>query len=148
MPRSRVNPNIFWFSEKKWEKGCKIYNKTGVSRWKNSLPDMSKYVNRLLLKRLSGGETAGDIYALIIETCVAEAAHFCLILLSAGMVFNRCDLTNVLCALFYAAGNVPYVIIQRYNRPRLRKMYDRITRRSSGSFDADSANAARELCGR
>lgn len=139
VPRRWFDPESFWFSEHAWENGGKIYNCVAVSRWKNSLPDMSKYAKRLLLKKLNGGETAEDIEDLIRETCVAETAHIFLVLLAFGMLVMNCDASAALCALLYAVGNFPYIIIQRYNRPRLRKMLERMNRRKSVCVTGDEA---------
>ena len=68
---------------------------------------------------------------MIEETCVAEFIHFLLILLgfyalrlwpgTGGAVFT---------AVYILLGNLPFLIIQRYNRPRLQKLLAAQQRRS------------------
>lgn len=128
IPRRWFNPDNFWFSPRKWENEGKIYNKVFVSKWKAILPDMSKYARRLISKSLTNVETEDDVKSLILETCVAEAAHCALFILAFGMIVIWKDTVSVICAVCYAFGNVPYIIIQRYNRPRLKKMLKRMTR--------------------
>ncbi len=130
LPRKWFNPESMLFAERKWENGGKIYNRLYVSKWKSKLPDMSKYIKQMLSKRIHGTETADDINRLIAETCVAEAAHYVLMALSVGMVIIWRDVGGLICCLCYAAGNIPYIIIQRYNRPRLARMMNRLKSRS------------------
>ena len=57
------------------------------------------------------------------ETCVAECVHFCLGLLSLG-AFALCRSGWMVCivAVYILLGNLPFQIIQRYNRPRLLRL--------------------------
>lgn len=130
LPRRWFSPDSALFAERKWEDGGRIYNKLRVGKWKGRLPDMSKYIKGMIAKRLHGRETADDIGRLISETCVAEAAHLALMVLALGMIVIWRGVGGVICCVCYAAGNVPYIIIQRYNRPRLRRMQKRIEGKS------------------
>ena len=63
---------------------------------------------------------------LIAETCVAECVHFWLIILSLGIfVFWRGGWAVVFCLVYNLLGNLPFQIIQRYNRPRLRRLAEK-----------------------
>ena len=126
LPRRWFNPDNKLFSERKWENGGRVYSKFHVNKWKRRLPDMSRYISSMIAKRLHHNETTDHIKRLIAETCVAEAAHFVLIILSLGMIVIWTSAGGVICCLCYAAGNVPYIIIQRYNRPRLVRMMKRM----------------------
>ena len=122
LPRRWFNPDNKLFAERKWENGGRIYNRLHISKWKSKLPDMSKYIKSMIAKRLYGKETTDDIRKLIAETCVAEAAHLVLMAMSLGMIAIWQDIGGVICCFCYAIGNLPYIIIQRYNRPRLVRM--------------------------
>lgn len=129
LPRRWFNPDSTLFAEREWEDGGRVYNKLHISKWKSKLPDMSKYINGMIAKRLRGSESADDIQRLIAETCVAEAAHIALMVLSLGMIAVWQDTGGVICCVCYAVGNIPYIIIQRYNRPRLVRMMKRLESR-------------------
>ena len=129
LPRRWFNPDSVLFAERKWENGGKVYNKLHINKWKSKLPDMSKYIAGMIAKRLQGKENADDIRLLISETCVAEVAHLALMALSLGMIVVWQDIGGVICWVCYAVGNVPYIIIQRYNRPRLVRMMKRMESR-------------------
>ncbi len=65
------------------------------------------------------------------ETCVAEFTHFVLILL--GFYALRLWPGTggaVVTAIYILFGNLPFLIIQRYNRPRLQKLLAAQQRRS------------------
>ena len=129
LPRRWFNPDSALFAERKWENGGRVYHRLHISKWKSKLPDMSRYIKSMIAKRLHGSETTDDIRRLIEETCVAEAAHLALMMLSLGMFWIWQDIGGAICCLCYAAGNVPYIIIQRYNRPRLGRMMKRLESR-------------------
>lgn len=68
---------------------------------------------------------------MIEETCVAEFTHFVLILL--GFYALRLWPGTggaVVTAIYILFGNLPFLIIQRYNRPRLQKLLAAQQRRS------------------
>ena len=114
-----------WFCAEKapwrsapWEKGGRIYLKLGIRKWKDHLPDMSRLMPDMVRKDLGS-----DPAVLVQETCVAECVHFCLGLLSLG-AFALCRDGWMVCivAVYILLGNLPFQIIQRYNRPRLLRL--------------------------
>ena len=105
-----------WFCAEKapwrsapWEKGGRIYLKLGIRKWKDHLPDMSRLMPDMVRKDLGS-----DPAVLVQETCVAECVHWALTLL--WLVYN-------------VLGNVSFIVIQRYNRPRLQKLAEKTRRR-------------------
>ena len=69
---------------------------------------------------------------LIAETCVAECVHWALMLLSLGIFFFWRGAWAVVFWLVYnLLGNLPFIIIQRYNRPRLVMLEQRRKRRAA-----------------
>ena len=108
------------------EKDGTIYRKIGIHHWQNKVPDMSKiFPGMMPPKRLVDTGTAA-LRRMIQETCTAELVHgvlcvtglYCFVLWpgTGGIVIS---VLNIL--LF----NLPFILIQRYNRPRLVRLYDR-----------------------
>ena len=59
------------------------------------------------------------------ETCVAEFIHVLLSILGFGAVFIVGGAWGwIISIVYFLAGNLPYIIIQRYNRPRLLRLED------------------------
>ena len=78
-----------------------------------------------------GTDFRAQLPRMIEETCVAEFTHFVLILL--GFYALRLWPGTggaVVTAIYILFGNLPFLIIQRYNRPRLQKLLAAQRRRS------------------
>ena len=73
-------------------------------------------------KRITADMTSSDLDILLRETCVAEFVHAALCIISVGVVFISDKAYGVVFYLIFALGNVPFILIQRYNRPHLKKL--------------------------
>ena len=124
LPRAWFSAEKFPYRAAEWEKGGKVYEKLGIKRWKDFLPDMSRIMPDMVKKKVTKQSREQGMGVLIAETCVAECVHFWLIILSLGMAAVFWLVYNIL-------GNVPFMIIQRYNRPRLVLLEQRRKRRAT-----------------
>ena len=120
--------NRFPYSLYNCEKDGSIYRKIRIHHWQNKVPDMSNiFPGMMPPKRLVDTGTAA-LRRMIQETCMAELVHgvlcvtglYCIVLWPGigGIVIS---VLNIL--LF----NLPFILIQRYNRPRLVRLYDRLS---------------------
>ena len=131
LPRAHFDPQKFPYRSVDWENGGKVYEKLGIKHWKDRLPDMSKIMPDMVKKKMSAVKSQG-MDVLIAETCVAECVHWALILLSLGIFFFwRGALAVVFWLVYNLLGNLPFIIIQRYNRPRLVMLEQRRKRRAA-----------------
>ena len=127
LPRRWFDPHQAPYRCRDWEKGGRVYNKLHIRRWKDRLPDMSRLMPDMVKKKLS----AADPMSLVQETCVAECVHWALTLLSAGIFFLwRSGWAALLWLVYNVLGNVSFIVIQRYNRPRLQKLAEKTRRKS------------------
>jgi len=127
IPRRWYRYDAFPYICYRWERGGAIYEKMGVRKWKDRVPDMSKYMKFIIDKRISGSRDAQSMKRLIQETCNGEFVHWVLLLLSPmNLIFLKGGY-GVLATVIYALFNVPFIIIQRYNRPRLVVLLNRMT---------------------
>lgn len=129
MPRSWFSENRFPYMCFAFENGGKIYDRIKIKKWKTKLPDMSRVMRDMLPKKVSFGDTSANISALIKETCVAEFIHQCLCLLSVGIYLIWKNYIGVILMLVFIICNLPFILIQRYNRPHLVLMRDRLLKR-------------------
>ena len=68
-------------------------------------------------------ETFSDLPRMIQETCVAEMIHVLLSLTGLGCLVIWQGIGGVLVtAVYILLGNLPFILIQRYNRPRLQRL--------------------------
>ena len=130
LPRRWFHPEKFPYAARKWEKQGKIYNKTYVYKWKDLLPDMSKISRRMVKKSISPAQfTPEHVARLVQETCVAEMVHLILMLLSPIIYWINPTGLGAAIAIVYALSHVPFIIIQRYNRPTLVTLSKRLKER-------------------
>ena len=112
-----------WFHGDKFPYRC--------ASWEDKVPDMSKIVPKLIPAKRLDTDFRAQLPRMIEETCVAEFTHFVLILL--GFYALRLWPGTggaVVTAIYILFGNLPFLIIQRYNRPRLQKLLAAQQRRS------------------
>ena len=119
----------FWlYRQRKWEKNGKIYARIfRLKKWKKRLPDgaalFKKGFQKKRLKRLD------EIYLgnFIKETCRAEITHWIMFLLSPVFFIWNIWWVGIVMIVYAILVNVPCIIIQRYNRIRLKRVNSKLT---------------------
>ena len=129
LPRGLFSEYKFPYRAFKWERGGKFYNRLNIKKWKTKLPDMSRIMRDMLPKRVTYDATSDNIDELIKETCVAECIHHWLCVFSVGIYLIWKDYVGVILALVFVAFNIPFMMIQRYNRPHLIKLRNKLLKR-------------------
>lgn len=120
----RFRPDRFPFRSCPGE--ARIYALLQVSRWQNKLPDMSKILPRAMpAKQLRFGGS-NDLNRMVQETCVAEVIHFWLCVLGFGCAFVWRSAGGIVIGAAYCVANLPFLLVQRYNRPRLLRLSARL----------------------
>ncbi len=132
IPRKWIREDKFPFKSYRFEKNGEIYHKIKIMQWKTKLPDASLIISKFLPKFLPAKrlENQEKIPVLIKETCIAEATHT-----AAGILGFVCipiwgGIGSWLAAILFSLYNVPYVLMQRFNRPRLIRVNAMIKRKS------------------
>lgn len=121
-----VNCEAFPFRSFAFEKEGKIYKKLGIAKWQSHVPDMSRVFKKIMPpKKIESRPEAEKLRTMIKETCVAEMTHWVLIILGAGYIFIWPGIGGMICFLLSFFVNLVFVIIQRYNRPRLVHVLER-----------------------
>ena len=129
--RETIRFDRFPYAPYRWENGGQFYRKLRIETWKGMLPDKSRFVRTMVRKNLGDDRSGGLIKRLIEETCVAEQVHW--LLLFAGpllQLFSNSAFVRV-AGFLYSASNIPFILIQRYNRPRLVALYQKIRMREA-----------------
>lgn len=127
MARLPLNGKRFPFQALPFEKNGKLYEKLGIRRWKNKVPDMSKILTKILPpKKVSFRDDVEKLEVLVKETCVAESVHIILCLLGLGLLAIWPGPGGVvMTALYLLLGNLTFIVIQRNNRPRLLSLLEK-----------------------
>ena len=115
------------------EKEKKLYKALRVKDWQNKVPDMSRVFTKLMPAKKLNADTLADIPRMLEETCVAEFIHVVLNVLGLACLWLWPGFGGAVVTLVYILlGNVPFIIIQRYNRPRLQRLLARRGRGGKG----------------
>ena len=117
----------FPFRPFRFERDGQIYKRIGINRWQGRAPDMSVICKRLMPpKKMEGRPDRARLLLMIQETCVAELTHAVLCAAGIASFWLWPGAGGVIIWLVYCAvGNIPFILIQRYNRPRLVKLLRR-----------------------
>ena len=139
VPRRWIMPDRPPYVSWSWEKNGRVYEQLNIRAWKDKLPDMSRVMKRMVPKRLTAGASEEAVERLIEETCIAETTHVMLMLMSVICINIWPGRGGVIIALLFSAGNVPFIIVQRYNRPKLKRLLEMMRRRKNKSGNAEAA---------
>lgn len=107
-----------WYQCRAWEK--KLYERLNVKRWKNAMPTYE--TNAFDHTRRSWDEIAQ-------ASCQAELVHETIVLLSfVPIIFSiwfDSIMVFIITSVFAALFDMIFVIMQRYNRPRIIRLIHR-----------------------
>ena len=120
------------FPWKMWtfEKDGNFYDKLKVRKWQNKVPDMSKILPFMMPAKKISPDTYVKMPRMIQETCVAEFIHGLNCIAGLYCLKLYPGVGGIIITLLYAVVfNIPYMLIQRYNRPRLIKLSKRLEER-------------------
>ena len=127
VPKSLFLHDRFPFRPFAAEQGGKACARLGVRSWKDAMPDMSKVFPAMIpSKKLPPRLNVPALVRMVQETCVAALTHAMLCLLGFGCVFIEKDALGWVLAILFAVGNLPYIVIQRYNRPKLLRILEKL----------------------
>ena len=127
--RDKLKEKDFPFRPYGWERNGKVYDRLAIRKWKNKVPDVSRVLKLLLPKKVTSDTRSEDLKKLIKETCVAEIIHCGLIVCSIAVLWIAPGKEGTLLYALCVIGNLPFIMIQRYNRPQLILAAERLSRR-------------------
>lgn len=132
IPKKWFRADKFPFSSFAFEKNGKFYNKFKIRIWQNKVPDMSKILPKIMPAKSISSDYREKLPRMLQETCVAEFIH--VLLCFSGL---KCIKLwpgaggKIIVFLYIVLFNLPYIMIQRYNRPRLLKLNKNIERQET-----------------
>jgi len=130
LPKRWLHPEKFPFRTYAWED--RLWKALQIRKWQAKVPDMSRLFKKLMPAKALTQKTAQDLPLMIGETCVAELTHGLLCIAGLFLLKIWPGTGGVFLTVIYIVfGNLPFLLIQRYNRPRLQKLLARQPRRTS-----------------
>lgn len=130
IPKSWINPDSFPYKTCQFEENGKFYEQFGVKKWQNKVLDMSKIFPKIIPQKKINGDLQSALPVMIKETCIAELIHWFLFIPVLYCLVLWEGLGGYIVVTLYELFNIPYIIIQRYNRPRLINTLKRMERKN------------------
>lgn len=112
------------------EKEITFYKKIKIRNWKDKIPEAGVTAN-FKKDHIYHPNDPMYIKKFILETCYSSILHISCIITSLifsplGLLWNGFLTMTLPIAIVYSVLNIPSFFIQRYNRPRLIKKYERM----------------------
>ncbi len=108
----------------------KIYHKLHIRQWQNRVPDMSKIFPRFMPKKKMESLKIDHLERMIQETCIAELIHALLCVAGLYCIKLWSGFGGIMMSILNTIGNAVFIVIQRYNRPRLIALHNRQMRKT------------------
>ena len=120
-----------------FEKDGQIYEKLGIRKWQKKLPDMSRILPFLMPPKNLTGAYKERLPVMIRETCVAELTHIVMAVVGLGCLWLWPGWGGVMMTLIdILLLNLPFILIQRYNRPRLIRLQRKLDAKAEKKEEA------------
>ena len=114
-----------------WERGGRLYERAGIRRWKDRLPEAGATFRGGRSKRALPGRSDDELRAFAAETRRAELVHWVIPSITPVFVlWNPPALVGAM-AVYAVVANLPCLFVQRYNRARVARVLDRRAARST-----------------
>ena len=133
LPRKWFHADQFLFRCRSFEREGRVYEKIYIHKWKTRVPDMSRLFPWLIPPKRFSDNLGERLPRMIQETCVAEAVHLALCLTGLYCIKLWPGVGGVVVSALNILGNMLFVWIQRYNRPRFMKIMMRYTEKHGTS---------------
>ena len=127
LPKKWFRADLFPYRSFRFEQDGRIYDKLHIRKWQNKLPNMSKILPFMMPAKNLSGDYKKRLPRMLQETCVAELIHTlnCFVGLYCLKLYPGVGGVIIL-ILYITLFNLPFIIIQRYNRPRLMRLAKRV----------------------
>ena len=134
LPKRWFHPNRFPYRSYSFELRGRFYNRFKIRCWQNKVPDMSRIIPKLMPAKRLTGNYQKMLPCMIQETCVAELIHATLCFTGFYCLKLWPGMGGLILSLLHALLlNLPFIMIQRYNRPRLLRLYEKSRSREEGA---------------
>ena len=109
-----------------WEKSGRAYEKVfAIKRWKDRLPDAANWFKGGFAKAGLRAHTPDFLERFLLETWRGELTHWLALLALPVFTLWNPGWGVAVNAAYAVGANLPCILIQRYNRARLRRVLER-----------------------
>lgn len=126
IPLNFFRRDYFIFKTFRFERTGRFYEIIfGVKKWKRYLPDGAKLFQGGFEKKSLKNKSVAYLEYFIMETKRAEFSHFMQILPVPIFFLFNVPIASIIMVIYAIIVNLPCMVVQRYNRPRLRRLLER-----------------------
>ena len=130
VPKEWLKPEKGWFRSFSFERNGAVYEKLGIRKWHNKVLDMSRILPCLMPAKNLSGDYEERLPVMIQETCVAEIVHITVSIAGLRCLRMWPGIGGItVTAIHIVFLNLPFILIQRYNRPRLIRLQKKLQTR-------------------
>jgi glycosyl-4,4'-diaponeurosporenoate acyltransferase len=127
LPEKFLRYDNIVFRSKKFEKNGRLYKSLfKIHIWKKFLPDGAAIIKSGYRKRHLKDISKQNLNKFLLESCRAELSHFLAITPFWIFGFFLPPISIPIMFIYAIIINVPCILAQRYNRPRILKLYEKI----------------------
>lgn len=128
LPNKAYKSDSFFYRSHRYEKEGRLYEKLiAVKKWKHLLPDGGAILKKHGYKKKKlDNFSKENLEKFLIESCRGELTHWLAII--PFWVFGFFAPPYIIPIMFVYAllVNMPCIIVQRYNRPRIKRLLEKI----------------------
>lgn len=122
-PIQKYDPNAFPWAPLPRERQGQIWDDLfQVKRWKKALPDGASWFSGGFSKKSLQNREPEYLKRFLLETCRGEHSHW--LMLACAPIFTLWNppMAFLIIVGYFIIGNIPCIIVQRYNRPFLTRL--------------------------
>jgi glycosyl-4,4'-diaponeurosporenoate acyltransferase len=125
-PVENYNPDAFPWAPLPGERGGKIWDDLfRVKSWKKLLPDGAAWFSGGFSKKSLQNRDPEYLKRFLLETCRGEKSHWLMIACAPVFAIWNPPIAFWIIAAYFVIGNMPCIIVQRFNRPFLKRLASR-----------------------
>lgn len=125
LPTDRLAHDTVLTRLRPWERRGRTYERLGIRRWKDRLPDAGAVFRGGASKRALPGRSSADLLRFAAETRRAELVHWQIPLVTPLFALWNPPALFAAMAGYAVVANAPCLVIQRYNRGRILRILER-----------------------
>ena len=121
-PVSAFAADSWLYRLRAFERDGRIYERFGIKRWKDRLPEAGALFAGGISKRSVRTRDRGVLERFVVETRRAEWTHWTIMLVTPVFLVWNWWWVGLLMLAYALAANLPCLLVQRYNRARLTRL--------------------------
>jgi glycosyl-4,4'-diaponeurosporenoate acyltransferase len=126
---SRLARDGWLLRPRRFEAGGRCYRRLGIHRWKDRLPEAGALFEGGVSKKELPSPDSDGLTSFVRETRRAELAHWWAMACSPLFLLWNPPVASALLVAYGVLVNLPFILIQRYNRFRAQSALVRLDRR-------------------